>query len=161
MAKILVVYFSRTGYTRKVAEEIASRCGADLEAIEDLRSRAGLFGYLRSGREALRKQPADIRPAARNPSDYDLVVLGTPVWAGHVSSPMRAYLAAHGSALEQVAFFCTLGGSGAEAAFADMADLGRREPLASLALNDRELKRGGYADKLDRFLAVLAPPQAA
>jgi hypothetical protein len=47
--KTLVVYFSRSGHTRQVAREIASRCGADLEAIREERGRAGLLGYWRSG----------------------------------------------------------------------------------------------------------------
>jgi flavodoxin len=157
----LVVYFSRTGYTRKIAEEIAARCGADLEAIEDVRARTRIFGYLRSAREAYKKLPVEIRQAAKNPSDYDLVILGTPVWAGNVSSPMRAYLTAHGDELKRVAVFCTQGRSGAERVLNDMAELCGRKPVASLAINDGEIKRGDFAEKLERFLKPLALPKAA
>jgi flavodoxin len=161
MPNALVVYFSRTGYTRKIAEEIAGRCGADVEAIEDVRSRAGFFGYLRSAREAYRKLPVEIRPMAKNPSDYDLVILGTPVWAGNVASPMRAYLAARGGELKQVAVFCTQGGSGAEKVLNDMAQLCGRKPVASVVLNDAEIRRRSHAVKLDGFLAALPLPKAA
>jgi flavodoxin len=161
MPRTLVVHFSRTGYTRKIAEEIAGRCGTDLDAIEDVRARAGIFGYLRSAREAYTKRPIEIRPAAKNPSDYDLVILGTPVWVSNVSSPMRAYLTAHGGGLKQVAVFCTQGGSGAEKVLSDMAELCGRKPVASLALNDGEIKRRSHAAKLDGFLAALALPKAA
>ena len=161
MPEALVVYFSRTGYTRKIAEELAGRCNADLEAVEDVRPRSGLFGYLRSGREAYRKELIEIRPTVRDPSAYDVVILGTPVWAGHVSSPIRAYLAAHGRTLERVACFCTQGGSGAEKVLAEMAGLCGQEPLASLALNDREIDGGGYAGKLGEFLRALTFRKAA
>jgi flavodoxin len=161
MQRAVVVYFSRTGYTRKIAEEIAARCGADLEAIEDVRPRAGIFGYLRSAREAYKKLPIEIRPAAKNPSEYDLVILGTPIWAGNVSSPIRAYLTAHRAELKQVAVFCTQGGSGAEKVLNDMAELCGRKPVASLALNDGEIKRREYAEKLHRFLDSLALRKAA
>jgi flavodoxin len=161
MQKALVVYFSRTGYTRKIAEEIAARSGADIESVEDVRGRSGIVGYFRSAREAYKKRLIDIKPAAKNPSEYDLVVLGTPVWARNLSSPMRAYLNAHRDELKRVGIFCTQGGSGAEKVFGDVAELCGRKPDASLALNDGEIKRGAYADKLDRFLGVLGPPKAA
>jgi flavodoxin len=161
MGKILVVYFSRTGYTKKVAEQIAARCGADLEAIEEVRDRSGIFGYLRSAREAYKKRPSEIRPATRNPSEYDLVIAGTPVWASNVSSPVRAYLVAQRGQLKQVAAFCTQGGSGAEKVLADMAELLGRQPVASVSLNDGEIKRDRYAEKLTRFIETLGLRKAA
>jgi flavodoxin len=159
--RTLLVYFSRTGYTRKIAEEIAGRCGADLEAIEDVRARTGIIGYLRSAREAYKKLPIEIRPAVKNPADYDLVILGTPVWASNVSSPMRTYLTSHGRELKQVAVYCTQRGSGAEKVLSDMAELCGRKPVASLVLNDGEIKRRSHAAKLDGFLVALALPKAA
>src|SRR5512134_2792956 len=105
MGNVLTVYFSRTGGTRKIADEIRARCGGELEPSEDVRGRAGSRGYLRSAREALKRSTAEIRPGKLNPGDFDLVILGTPVWAGHLSSPMRAYLAAHKGELKHVAFF--------------------------------------------------------
>jgi flavodoxin len=161
MQKTLVVYFSRSGFTKRIAEEIAMRHGADLEGIQDTRARSGFWGYLRSAREALRKTSIQIRSAAKDPAGYELVVLGTPVWAGNVSSPMRAYLAAQRGRFRQVAFFCTQGGSGAEKVFADMTELCAQKPIASLALNDREIKQRRYVAELERFLGDLALPKAA
>ena len=114
MVRAVVVYFSRTGYTRKIAEAIAARCGADIEGIQDVRDRSGIWGYLRSAREALGERLIDIRPPIRNPSDYNIVILGTPVWASNICSPMRAYVTTHREEFRQVAFFCTQGGSGAK-----------------------------------------------
>ena len=161
MQKALVVYFSRTGFTKKIAAEITARLGADLDAIEDVRSRAGILGYLRSAREAFQKIAIEIKPGARNPVDYDLVILGTPVWAGHMSSPMRAYLRAHEGQLKRVAVFCTQGGSGADKVFEEIAGVCARTPVATLALNDGEIKRHRYDEKLARFLEPLALQKAA
>jgi flavodoxin len=157
----LVVYFSRTGRTRTLAEEIAGRCGADLERIEDVRSRAGIFGYLRSAREALKRTLIDIRPVTKDPGNYELVVLGTPVWASHVCSPMRAYLTRYRGRFRQVAFFATQGGSGAEKVFREMADLCALQPVASAVFTDREIEASGYTAKLDGLLRVLARREAA
>jgi flavodoxin len=155
MEKVLIVYFSRTGFTRKVAEQIQARCGGKLESIEDVRSRAGFFGYFRSAREAMKQTPAEIRPGVGHAGDFDLVILGTPVWAGHMSSPMRAYLGAHKAEFKQVAFFCTLGGSGATKALAEMAALCERKPVATLAVRDAEINRGIYGGALDEFAAAI------
>jgi hypothetical protein len=42
-----------------------------------------------------------------------------------------------------------------------MAELCGRKPVASLALNDGEIKRRGHTEKLDQFLGTLALPKAA
>jgi flavodoxin len=51
MKKILVICYSRSGFTRKIAERIAEATNADLEFIEDLTQRYHVIGYLR-GRTA-------------------------------------------------------------------------------------------------------------
>jgi flavodoxin len=155
MGKTLVVYYSRTGYTRRVAQEIAQRCGADIEAIEEDRSRAGIFGYLRSAREGYKKSLVNVRPADKDPANYDLIILGTPVWAGHVASPVRAYVEAHKRWLTSFAVFCTQGGSGGERVVAEVAALVGREPAAALVLSDAEITHSADTEKLERFAGAL------
>ena len=72
------------------------------------------LGYLRSLVEAMRQSCVDIVPHGLDVASYDLIVIGTPVWAGSVSSPVRAYLAENRQQLPHVAFFCSLGGRGSE-----------------------------------------------
>ncbi|HSQ99201.1 MAG TPA: hypothetical protein VLM36_04720 [Sphingomicrobium sp.] len=139
MARILVVAYSRSGATHRVAQAIAQACDADLERIKDTRSRRGLWGWIRSGREAMRGVPAAIRPQKRDPASYDLVVLGSPVWVGHVSSPMRAYLGERSGAFGRIALFVTEGGSGGTKALAEMSALAGQQPVATLELRANEL----------------------
>ncbi len=79
--KALVVFFSRTGKVRRVAEAIAAELGADVEEIVDTRDRRGPFGLLSAARDAMLRRTARIEEPAHDPADYDLVVIGTPVWA--------------------------------------------------------------------------------
>jgi flavodoxin len=116
----LVCYYSRSGTTAAVAREIARVLDADIEEIHDNDSRSGPIGYLRSGRHALSKKLADIRPLSHSCSDYDLVVIGTPVWASRMASPVRAMVRANSNQVRAAAIFCTMGSSGAEKTFADM-----------------------------------------
>ncbi len=152
MQKILVVYYSRSGKTQALAEVIASACGADLEALQDVKKRTGFFGYWRSGREALKKQLAEIRDTVHDPADYDLVVLGTPVWAGSMSSPMRTYITRNHDAFRQIAVFCTMGGSGGDGTLAGMAALAGLDPLARLSVKEHEIKSGAAQDKAAAFV---------
>ena len=161
MKPALVVYFSRTGYTQRVAEHIAHAAGADCEPIKERSARTGFLGYWRSAREALRKSAIEIEPASANPRDYALVVLGTPVWAGNMSSPMRAYIARHKLDFGRIALFCTQGGSGGEKVLRTMADFCGRSPVATVCLNDSEIDRGLHGVKLQAFMAAFAERKAA
>ena len=53
--KILIAYYSRTGSTKIVAEKLMAMTGADIEEIKDKTDRSGIIGYMRSGREAMKK----------------------------------------------------------------------------------------------------------
>ena len=155
MGRALVVCYSLTGHTQRVADAVAARLGATLEPIRETRPRAGVAGYLRAGWEALRKRPAGIVPATHDPGDYDLVVVGTPVWAGNMSSPVRAYIDAHAGRLRHVAFFCTQGGSGGERVCSSMASLCGADPVATLVVTERQLRDGSSDDAVAAFTAAL------
>lgn len=161
MKPALVVYFSRTGYTRRIASEIAKAIGADVEELREPSKRSGIFGYLRSAREALKGAAPELLPCEHDPRDYELVVFGTPVWASHVSSPLRSYVAAHRPDLRRVAFFCTEGGSGGGKVVRELADLCGQEPATALVLDDREIDGGRYATKLADFVRSIQPQKAA
>ena len=153
MAKALVVYYSRTGHTRSVAMELAARCEADVEEIRDPATRrGGPLGYLRCAREALRKHLPPIEPATANPANYEVVILGTPVWASHMASPVRSYLHAHATEIGRIALYCTQGGNGGPKVLAEMAELCGRDALATLVLNERDVAKARYAERLDGFV---------
>ena len=84
--KTLVVYYSRTGNTKFVAEEITAELGADIEEVVDLKKRDGKMGYLSASRDATGNRQTNIAETKRNPADYDLIVIGTPVWFWRPSS---------------------------------------------------------------------------
>lgn len=148
MRNCLVVCYSRTGLTATVAQEIANLCGADVELIREQRGRTGPLGYLRSVLDSIFHRTPDILPPAKDPADYSLVVLGTPVWAGNMAAPMRSYLQRYRQHFNRIALFCTMGGSGGDRAFNEMARLCGKEPLASAAITDAEIQRNTYHTKL-------------
>jgi len=90
--KSLVVYYSRTCTTKKVAQEITKALKSDIEEVIDIKNRKGHLGYLISGRDASMKRLTLIKPMQKDASKYDLVIIGTPVWAWDVTPAIRTYL---------------------------------------------------------------------
>lgn len=155
MPKFLVVYYSRTGHTQQVAKALAERLGADLEPIREKRSRLGFMEYWRSGRESFFGILPTIEPSKHDPAGYDLVILGSPVWASQPSTPMRAFLAANRDKLKAVACFVTLGGSGAQKTLGRMADAAGLPAIATFSATERELKTGKWTEGMERFVGAI------
>jgi len=155
MTNTLVVSYSLTGNTRQIAEAIASARDADLEAIEDSFERDTGPGRFRSAAEGLLGLRSSITPPKRYVSEYDLVVVGTPIWAARLSSPVRSYLNQQRGSLRRVAFFCTMGGIGGKWAFYDMAKICGQRPMARLIIREKQLNTSVAEDKIARFISEL------
>ena len=109
MSDILCIYYSRSGRTRQVMEEIAQELEAELVELRDDVDRSGVRGFLRCGLDAMRRTPQPVTPVetAQRLKDYRLVILGTPTWAGRCSSVMRSFLKKNGRQLRHTAYVVT------------------------------------------------------
>lgn len=109
MAYILCVYYSRTGNTEKLMREIAQELKCELVKLDDGVDRSGLRGWLRSGMQAMSRRLPEVKPLKTAfPLDlYDLVIVGTPVWAGRCSAPVRSFLSEYGEKLRKTAYVVT------------------------------------------------------
>jgi menaquinone-dependent protoporphyrinogen IX oxidase len=107
MPKVLVVCYSRSGRTRALGEALAARLHADFEEITEPHGRPGPVGVLRALADTVLRCDVRISPSQKDVAAYDVVVIGTPVWAGTLSAPVRAWLATNRRKLRHVAFFCT------------------------------------------------------
>jgi flavodoxin len=106
--KSLVVYYTRTGNARFVAETIAAEIGADIEEIVDLKDRSGKLGWMLAGRAGMSGRETKIAPTKKVPADYDLIVVGTPIWAWAPSSAIRTWLDQNDLSEKKVALFFTM-----------------------------------------------------
>ncbi|MBC7100555.1 flavodoxin [Methanothermobacter tenebrarum] len=150
--KTLVVYYSRTGNTQKIAKKIASEIGCDIEEIEDTQNRSGIIGFLRSAYQAIRGKDTKLKPYNKNPQDYDLVIIGTPIWGGRPSVPISTYLKENKGKFKHVAFFCTYGGTGFENTIETMKKITDKEPTATLDIRESEIKNEAYDHKIESFI---------
>ncbi|MBP0588624.1 flavodoxin [Paraburkholderia sp. LEh10] len=152
--KILVVYYSRSGTTQRIAELLASELGADIEPVREPgahATRAGARGYVRSLIDALCHRRVSVMPPVHDPSAYDAVVVGTPVWASCASAPAIAWLTGHRARIRRLALFCSFGGRGSHPALQQMAKAAGKSPLAVCAITAYDLHRRIDGDKRHRF----------
>lgn len=151
--KTLILFYSRTGTTRKVAEKLAPTIGADIEEIFDTVDRSGVMGYLSAGRDASRKKLTTLKPLSHDLSDYDLIIVGTPIWAWTMSSPIMTLLTEQKGNIKQAAFFCTRGGKGDQKVFVDMAALLDKQPIAVFGLSTKDVVQNKFVEALEGFAA--------
>lgn len=115
--KILIVYYSLTGNTHLIAEAIKEQTGADIERlkpIKDLNSESGTR-FFWGGMHAKMKQKPKLEPLKYDPNDYDLIFLGTPVWAWTLTPPIRSYLELYDLSSKTLAIWNCAGGNGIKA----------------------------------------------
>jgi flavodoxin len=152
--KALIAYYSRSGTTKKAAETLAAILKCDVEELADRKgskSRKGLFGWLRCGKEAMKRMLPPIERAKKNPADYGLVIIGTPIWASNMSSPVRTYLSENKGRMEKAAFFCTMGGESTGKTFVEMEEACSKKPVACLGLRKAGVKKGIHSQKIKEF----------
>ena len=106
--KSLVVYYTRTGNAKFVAETIAAELGSDIEEIVDQKKRAGPLGWVSAGRDSTQEKEAQIAPTKLSPQNYDLIVIGTPIWAWRPTPAIRTYLKQNDLSGKKIALFFTM-----------------------------------------------------
>lgn len=149
----LVVYYSRTGNTKKIGEIIADLLDFETKEIIDKKDRSGLFGYMKSGWDAWREKRTEIEgKEERDLSDYDLIVIGTPVWAAKPAPAINTYLEDKKGEIKRTAFFCTYKSSGHESTFKKLKNISDLEPADTLAITEDEIKNEDYERDIKKFV---------
>jgi len=155
--RAIVFYYSRTGTTKAVASAISGALKCDAEEIVDCKGRSGPLGHIKSGREAHEMRLTEIKHVKNDLSLYDTVIIGTPVWSGTISCAVRTFISQFQQALasKNLAFFCTMGGSGNEDTLEEMAVLCDRAPLATSAFSTGEVKSKKFLAPVSQFTSEI------
>ena len=112
--KKLVLYYSETGSTKAVAEELQKQVGADIEAIEAVTPYSGNFQETiqRSQRERESGETPALKPLKSKIADYDIIFLGYPIWFGTYAMPITTLVKENDFAGKTIVPFCTFGSGG-------------------------------------------------
>ena len=114
--KSIVVYFSCTGNTKAVAEEIAAQTGSDLqEIVPEPYTEEDLNYNDDSCRANVEMNDPESRPAISNTienlSDYDTIYIGYPIWWSSLPRIMNTFFDTYDFSGKTIVPFCTSGSS--------------------------------------------------
>ena len=128
---MLVLYYSQTGNTKAVANEMATRLGADVEEIVPVQLYDGDFqATIERGKKELDEGAyPEIKSLNSNVADYDVIFIGYPVWFGTYAPPIATFLNQVDLSGKKVVPFCTFGSGGLESSVKDLAEA---EPNAEI-----------------------------
>jgi len=117
MTKILIVYYSLTGSTRFIADSLKDSIEADmleLKPIKELNPDKGTK-FMWGGAQSKMKKKPELEPIDIDPLEYDLVIIGTPVWAWSFTPPVRTFLSMFDLFEKKVALWTCSAGNGNKA----------------------------------------------
>ena len=109
---MLIAYFSWSGNTRRIAEEIRRQTGADIFEIVPIPAYSDDYNTVLM--EAQRDQHDKARPAITNPlpglDEYDVILLGYPNWWASIPMPIASFLESYDFSGKTILPFCSHGG---------------------------------------------------
>ena len=157
----LIAYFSWSGNTEAVAQEIQAQTGADLFEIVPAEPYTDDYNELLD--IAQEEQSSDARPAIAETVDlsgYDTVYLGFPNWWGDMPMILYTFLDEYDLSGKTVAPFNTSGGSGFSGSLDTIADMEPEAEIAEgLSLGDGEAE--DCADDVAEWLANIGMTEEA
>lgn len=119
--KVLVAYFSRSGNTRTVANQIKDLTGGDIFEIRVAKPYP--TEYRQCTEVAKKEKEADARPALKEKvgdmNVYDVIFVGYPNWWGTAPMAIWTFLESYNLSGKTVIPFCTHGGGGEQNCFKD------------------------------------------
>lgn len=112
--KVLTAYFSYTGHTKGIAQQVQKQIGGDLFEIRPAESYSDDYDTTeRQGRKETRDgYRPKLAEQVKDFESYDVILLGTPNWFNTVAPPVAAFLAENDFFGKRLAVFCTNGGGG-------------------------------------------------
>jgi len=115
--KILIIFYSRTGKTRIIAETIKDTLGGKLQEIIDLKDRSGFFGYMSGVIDIFFRPITEISPRELNLDHYDLLFIGSPIWGNKFPPAITTFFSMTRFSGKKVILFADFGSHMKESIF--------------------------------------------
>ena len=110
--KIAVVYYSLEGNTKFIAQTIQEHLKADLIEIKPVKEidRSTDKKFMWGGKQAVMNEKPKLLPYEFDSSNYDIIFIGTPIWAWRMSPPIYSFISENELAGKKVVIFASCGG---------------------------------------------------
>ena len=137
--KTAIVYYSMHGNVRYVSEKVAKELGADLIELVPVKAYPdkGAMQFIWGGSAVTFKKKPELEPYTFNASDYDLVIIGTPVWASNFTPPLRTFFENNDLTGKKIAVIATSAGGDSSKCLEAVKAAAKADSLAAvLSLTD-------------------------
>ena len=154
--KILVLYYSQTGNTEIVANEIAQRLHADVERIEAVNPYDGDFRQTieRCMQEREEGILPDIQLVKTDLSQYHIIFLGYPIWFGTYAPPVATFLKNYDLSNKGILPFCTFGSGGLESSVVDLKEA-QPDAMVFDGYGVRAARMDAVPQEIDQYLKMM------
>jgi flavodoxin len=123
--KTLITYFSRTGNTREIANQIHQRIGGEIIELQTVNPYPEDYDEMKN--QARQELNSGFKPALKTRvneiGSYDVIFVGTPIWWGTISAPVKSFLSQYNLSGKTVVPFVTHAGSGLGQSVSDISAL--------------------------------------
>lgn len=104
---IIVVYFSRIGYTKKVAYEEADKIGTEILELKAKEKIENTSGFLWCGRYGMHKWRMKIKNIEIDLSKYKKIIIVSPIWVFSICAPIREFCYVYSESINEVEYIFT------------------------------------------------------
>lgn len=118
----LVVYYSLDGNTQFIAEKVAGTISADIIGLKTGKKypTEGFWKYFWGGKSVIFGEKPKLINESVDLNRYETIIIGTPVWAGSYTPPVKSFISQYKLEGKRIALFASHGGGGAEKCFAQL-----------------------------------------
>lgn len=149
--KALVVYFTRTGNTKVVAEFLAGKLDCDIEEIVDDKKRTGFIGSAGAYISPINKKTT-IKKIKADLKKYDTIILGTPIWWYTIAPAAREFITKNKSRINDIALFYTCVKETKIKAVEDVKDHFGKAPCSAVCIESESIKNMTFGKKIESFI---------
>jgi len=153
--KAIIVYYSLEENTKYAAEEIAVQLEAATLRLEPVNAYpTGMVSkFFWGGKSVITGERPHLRPYQFRADDYDMVIIGTPVWAGTYTPPISTFLAENDLRGKKVGIFACSSSGNAEKCFRKLkGKLQCGDSVPTMSLQDPGKKLSGSdQQRIDNF----------
>lgn len=123
--KVLVIYYSRSGNTREIANQIHEIVGGDIIEIQPVAPYPHDYNAVveQANKELNSGYKPPLKTKVENIGVYDTIFLGSPNWWHTIAPPVQSFLSQSDLSGKTIAPFITHGGGGSGRSMADLANL--------------------------------------
>lgn len=154
----LIIYYSKDGSTEIVSKTLAKELNAYLLKIEDLKERQGFKNKITSCIDSFREMKTTITPEKIDLTDYDLIYIGTPTWAGKPTPAIVTLIDQCNLRNKDVILFATMTGRGGQATIERMNEKVKARGarvIESFTLNTKDKNSEELSNDAETIIEIL------